>query len=43
MGVFSTGTEKGDITGVSGIGPSTSGGKGARIGLVFPEGILPSF
>ncbi len=29
--------------GFSGIGPGTVGGKGARIGLIFPEGILPPF
>jgi hypothetical protein len=43
LNTFSTGTEKGDISGFSGIGPGTGGGKGARIGLILPEGNLPSF
>jgi hypothetical protein len=35
LGFFSTGTEKGDNPGFSGIGPDTETGKGGRIGLIF--------
>jgi len=35
LGIFSTGTEKGDITGVSGIGEEGRWVKGARIGLIL--------
>ena len=40
-GVFSTGTESGDITGFPGIGRQSEKANGARIGLVFTQGLLP--
>jgi hypothetical protein len=42
LSIFSTGREKNGFTGFSGIGPDTVGGKGARIGLILPEGNFPS-
>jgi len=39
--VFSTGTEKKDILGFSGIGPERTGEKGACIGFIFPQGPDP--
>ncbi len=41
MGVFSTGTEKRGLSGFSGIGRRTGRGKGARIGLICPQGLDP--
>ena len=41
--VFSTGTEKKGNTGFSGFGPEIGGGKGARIGLIFPQVPTPLF
>jgi hypothetical protein len=37
MGVFSTGTEKKDISGFSGIDRRTKEGKGTLIGLIIPQ------
>jgi len=37
-GLFSTGTEKEDFAGFSGIGLDSRRGKGARIGLICPQG-----
>ncbi len=37
LGIFSTGTEKEHNPVFSGIGPETGAGKGARIGLIFPQ------
>lgn len=41
LGVFSTGTEKKDISGFSGIDRITNEGKGARIGLICPQDTDP--
>ena len=38
LSLFSTGTEKRDLSGVSGINRSTWGGNGARIGVICPQG-----
>jgi hypothetical protein len=43
LGIFSTGNEKGGFTGISDISKHFWKGKGARIGLICPQGPDPLF